>query len=384
MARLKFFLAAFIICLTVLQSYAQDARQPGNNTTTVSLLTCGPGNELYSVFGHTAIRVKNISQGFDVVFNYGTFDFDTPNFYLKFVKGDLKYFVSVSAFQDFLYTYQYYDRDVFEQVLNLSPVQKQYIAEELNNSLLPENREYTYKFIDRNCTTMVADIINKHIDGKISLQNSDSGKTNRTIIYENLDNKFYENLGINLIFGHRTDVPMYKLFLPKQLLEGVSNTTMPNGKALAQPVTTIYKSTTNQEKAAWWNNFYTYAIACLLLMVGSRYALLRNTLLAILGLIGFFFCFVGYYSYHAEITQNYNALLFNPLFLVLLYYSLFKKYKYAKVVGSICLLLVILYVIIMLSKPYLLMVLPLIALVIVVIFASIWPKQLKTVELYRK
>src|SRR4051812_2221318 len=96
----------FTLLFTPTASFAQV---PLSDMATVSLLTCGPGNELYSVFGHTAIRVHDPLRGMDVVYNYGTFDFDTPNFYLKFVKGDLKYFVSASSYDDFVYTYQYYN-----------------------------------------------------------------------------------------------------------------------------------------------------------------------------------------------------------------------------------------------------------------------------------
>jgi hypothetical protein len=111
----------FIFLSSTNKTFAQQL----SDKAFISLLTCGPGDELYSVFGHTAIRVNDPATGIDIVYNYGTFDFAAPNFYLKFVKGDLQYFVSVSSYRDFVYTYQYYDRDVYEQVLNLTPQQEQ-------------------------------------------------------------------------------------------------------------------------------------------------------------------------------------------------------------------------------------------------------------------
>jgi hypothetical protein len=375
---------ALLASLFILISLSQktNAQQlPLSDSATVSLLTCGPGNELYSIFGHTAIRIYDPLRGVDVVYNYGTFDFDTPNFYLKFVKGDLQYFVSASSYQDFVYTYQYYNRDVFEQKLNLSPEQQQQIATQLSNTLTSNDRFYTYKYFDRNCTTMVTDVLNKHIPGKISMKNSDEGKTYRKIVIEYLDNAFYENLGISLIFGFKTDRDMERLFLPKQLLEGISNTTTKTG-ALAEPTVTVYKSSAVPQTSLW-NNYYTYAIACLLLMVASSNKVVQRSLFALFGLLGLFFCTVGFYSYHIEISQNYNVLLINPLFLILLYFIFADKVNAAKLVTFICLGCVLLYVAFMFNKPHLIIVLPLIALVAVLLLRVLFP-QYKLIKYNRQ
>jgi len=357
----------FIFFLSFFKTSAQATL---SDDATVSLLTCGPGDELYSVFGHTAIRVYDPPHGIDVVYNYGTFDFNAPNFYLKFVKGDLQYFVSASSYQDFVYTYQYYNRDVFEQRLNLSPQQKQDIANDLSTTLTSDKRFYTYKYFDRNCTTMVADILNGHIPGKISIKNNDEGKTYRKIVIEYLDNSFYENLGISLIFGHKTDRDMERLFLPQQLLEGVNNTKI-NSVPLSQPVLTVFKSTA-KEQTSLWNNYYTYAAACLLLMIASRNKVVNRSLLAIFGLLGVFFTFVGLYSYHVEISQNYNALLINPFYLLLLYFIFTNNRRAGKTISYICFVCLIAYVIFMFNKPHLVIVLPLIVLITVLLLRIIF------------
>lgn len=363
------YLALFFTLL--LSPTASFAQVPLSDMASVSLLTCGPGNELYSVFGHTAIRVHDPLRGMDVVYNYGTFDFDTPNFYLKFVKGDLNYFVSASSYDDFVYTYQYYNRDVFEQQLNLTPIQKQKIADELSTTLNSDKRFYTYKYFDRNCTTMVADVINNTIPVKIAMKNKDEGKTYRKIVDEYLVNSFYENLGISLIFGFPTDRPMDRLFLPEQLLEGVSNT-KEGSTPLAQPAVTVYKSTAVAETSAW-NNYYTYAFVCILLMLVSINAVAHRSLLALFGLLGMFFCTVGFYSFHIEISQNYNALLINPLFLVLLYFIFSKNQKAIKTLNYICLSCIVVYIIFMFNKPHLVIVLPLVALILILLLRSLYP-----------
>lgn len=367
MRTFKVLLVAFLLLLPI--TFKTFAQIKLSDQAHVTLLTCGPGNELYSVFGHTAIRIYDPGTDYNIVYNFGTFDFDTPNFYLKFVKGDMQYFVSTSSYEDFVITYQAYNRDVYEQDLNLSQQEKQNITDELNNILLTDRRFYTYKFIDRNCTTMVADIINKYIPNRISLKNADSGKTNRKIIYEYLSNSFYENLGISLMFGYKTDKEMYKLFLPQQLLEGVSHTTVTAGP-LTKGAVTVFKST-QESQTSLWNNFYTYALACLLLMYFSKNRIVLRSLLAIFGLIGLFFCIVGFFSFHDEISQNYNALLINPLFLLLLVFVFTKNTKAIKLMVNLCFACLLIYIAFMLNKPHIFIIIPLLALVTVLLLRTL-------------
>lgn len=350
-----------ILLLTLFSvSVKTFAQTPLSDQANISLLTCGPGEELYSVFGHTAIRVYDPAIRFDVVYNFGTFDFDTPNFYPKFIKGDLQYFASASSYSDFVSAYEYYNRDVFEQVLNLTPQQKQSIADELAAILSSDRRFYTYKFIHRNCTTMVADILNKHIPGKISLKNSDTGMTYREILHNKVKNHFYEDLGINLAFGAPTDKVSEKLFLPDELMEGVSNTTTPLGP-LAKSTENVYKATV-EKPSFTFNNFYIFGLLCLLLIALTGKKLFQRSFLAIAGLMGIFFCALGLYSSHIELMYNYNALLFNPIFLLLLYFIISKRNKAVLITSYICLGLTSIYLILLINKPYLLSVLPILIL----------------------
>ncbi|RDI12167.1 DUF4105 domain-containing protein [Flavobacterium sp. AG291] len=348
------------LLFTLLVTVKTFAQTPLSPQAEISLLTCGPGKELYSVFGHTAIRVYDPANRFDVVYNFGTFDFDTPNFYPKFVKGDLQYFASASSYEDFVYTYQYYNRDVFSQELNLTHQQKQAIADELAAILGSDKRFYTYKFIHRNCTTMVADIINKHLPEKISLKNSDSGMTYREIIHKRLDGMFIEDLGINIAFGAPTDKTSEKLFLPDELLQGVNNTTTASGP-LAKSTETVFKATIEKQSFSF-NSIYVFGIACLLLLPLTGKKLFQRSFLAIFGLLGVFLSFLGMYSLHTELIYNYNALLFNPLFLILLYFIFSNKQKAIIITSYTCLALLGLYILLTLNKPHLLSLLPLIAL----------------------
>lgn len=366
-----------VLLLTLLSVSAKTFAQTQlSDQANVSLLTCGPGDEMYSVFGHTAIRVYDPATRFDVVYNFGSFDFDTPNFYGKFVKGDLQYFVTTGSYEDFVYTYVYYKRDVFEQVLNLTTAQKQNIANELNTIILSDKRFYTYQFIHRNCTTMVADIINNHINPKISLENTNKGKTYREILFDALKGHYYENLGISLVFGHKTDEIAQKLFLPNELMEGISNTKTAIGP-LAKATLTVNK-VSEEKNTSLWNNIYTLSTFCLLLMVFSKKKAVQRTFLAIFGLLGVFFCFVSFYSSHPELKLNYNMLLINPLFLLLLYFISRNKTKAILTTSYISLACIAAYIIMMLNKPHLLLVLPLITLTTVILLRIVFSNRQKT------
>lgn len=374
---MRSFKVLFVLILISLFSFKSYAQIPLSEKANITLLTCGSGNELYSVFGHTAIRVVDPATNTDTVYNFGTFDFSTPNFYLKFVKGDLQYFVSVSSYEDFVTQYVYYNRDVFEQVLNLTQAQKQQISNELSTSLLSDKRFYTYKFIDRNCTTMVSDIISKYA-GKISLENSDAGKTYREIIYSYLkDGHFYENLGIHLMFGHKTDQVQSKLFLPKELMEGVSNTTTANGP-LAQPTITIYKQKKTDEGFSFWNSYYSFALVMIILLALSGKKIIQVSFLTISGLLGILFCTMGFYSLHLELLLNYNALLLNPVALLLLFFMLRGNSKWIIRTIYAYLAMVAVYIVAVISKPHFIIVLPII-LVITAILIRLLFKARKSI-----
>src|SRR5688500_1732759 len=114
--------------------------------TRITLLTCGPGEELYSLFGHSALRVTDAT-GLDIIFNYGTFDFDDPQFYVKFVKGKLLYFVSTERFSDFRRSYQYENRSIIEQDLHLTCEERQRLFDALRINAREENKYYAYEFL---------------------------------------------------------------------------------------------------------------------------------------------------------------------------------------------------------------------------------------------
>lgn len=322
-----------------------------------SIITCDTGNETYSLFGHTAIRITDVENNLDVVYNYGAFDFATPNFVVKFTKGDLLYFAVAHSFSDFMNEYAYEQRSVFEQELIVPLALKQKLLDNLNTAMTSEERYYTYKFIDKNCTSMVVNLLNKTLGSNVVVKKTDTDKTYRTILYPYFENSFYEKLGTSIIFGKKVDQLGTSLFLPFELQKSLKVIQFENHPLCKESKTLLeYKK---QSPNSWWDNYYTFALLLVFIAVFNKKSIDLFYLVS-MGTLGVFFGLVGFYSFHQELSYNYNILLFNPTLLVLLYFQYTKNKKW---IINLCLfniILLLVYLVMMLNKIHLLIVLPLI------------------------
>lgn len=344
----KFLFLSLLLLSTI--GFSQNPKLSPN--TEVSVFTCGRGEELYSTFGHTALRIKDPINQLDVVYNYGYFDFRAENFYFKFVKGDLQYFMNVTSFEDFVFEYQSDRREVIEQTLNLPLEKKQEVFDALNAALLSKDRFYTYKFIDRNCTTMIVEKING-LYGQNEIQKVDDKTISyRTVLYPYFENYFWYKLGINIVFGAKTDQKAEKLFLPTELMHSLDKAKF-DGNPLASSKKTIVIGEEVPTEFSFFNSIYLIC-ALLLLIVLINKKFVFNLYLLTCGIFGVFLCLIGFYSEHQELLWNYNALLFNPLFVLVPFVSksLLKK------LNTALLIMLVIYIIIMLTKPHLMILFP--------------------------
>ena len=343
---------------TLLSTIAYSQNITLSEKAKVSILTCGLGPESYAMYGHTGIRIKDSLKGIDIVYNYGAFDFSTPNFIGKFVKGDLQYFVTYGNFIDFYYNYQYENREIIEQELNLTPLQIRDLYQQLYQSVFSEERFYTYKFIDRNCTTMVVDKING-ILGKEYIKSNTTNQSYREILYPYMTD-FYMKLGIQLIFGTKVDEPATRLFLPYEFIDAISATKV-NGNLIEKNKTTLLKVTQSELPFNWLNSIYSL-ITILLILVFLNKKWIQISYFILAGILGVFFSLVGLYSLHEEVLWNYNILLFNPLLLVFAWYL--KKGIKDRIVlfGKVILALLLVYLAYMTTKIHFEIVWPFIAL----------------------
>jgi hypothetical protein len=330
---------------------------PLSKDAKISVITCGLGNESYSFFGHTAIRVADPANNIDVVYNYGTFDFRTPNFVAKFAKGDLQYFATAHPFGDFMNDYTYEKRSVFEQELLIPLELKQKLFDKLNKTIFSEDRFYTYKFIDKNCTSMVVDVINSSLNGTVITKKGDTDITYRAILFPYFDGHFYEKLGTSIIFGTKVDQLGTKIFLPFELKNSLEKTSFQNHPLVGKSKTLLLFE--KETPASWWNNIYTY-LFILAFVVLAHNKIVDKIYLFILSLMGIFFVVVGFYSFHQELALNYNVLLFSPLLLILIVLSLLKNKRWTYRFAVLHVLFLIAYSLFMINKAHFLIVFPMI------------------------
>ena len=171
----------------------------------VSLLTCSPGTEVYSLYGHTAIRVKSYTTGEDWVFNYGVFSFNRPNFIWRFTRGECDYQIGALPFAYFAEEYEGRGSAVYQQVLNLRASEKERLWTLLVENMRPENREYRYNFLYDNCTTRARDRIEEAVEGKIIYPEQDTVRTYREIIHQYTAQHPWAELGNDICLGAESD-----------------------------------------------------------------------------------------------------------------------------------------------------------------------------------
>ncbi len=218
-----------ITALLIVMGVVQGMAQPDTINLRISILTCAQGDQIYSAFGHTAIRVQWPEARIDRVYNYGTFDYAQPLFALKFARGYLDYALSLYNFRLFSYEYIRGRRQVEEQTLNLSGKQKQELFDFLDWNAREENRYYRYNFLDDNCATRIRDILEKTCGSSISMPDTTYNFTLRQAINSHLDKMPWLRMGISLLMGLPVDQKATRetaMFLPQYLYETLHETSI--------------------------------------------------------------------------------------------------------------------------------------------------------------
>lgn len=245
------------LCIGVVSCLMMHAAMPLSERAQIALLTCTPGSELYSRYGHTSIRVTDPANHLDVVFNYGCFSFDTDHFYYKFVKGETYYELGVEDAASFLTDYQIEHRPVFFQVLNLNYAQRQQLFDRLVENAKPQNCKYLYNFVFDNCATRPYYIIKEVIgDSILSPYEGWTGKSFREFIHTYTGEGSWEDFGINMVFGRRADEPMtneQRLFLPEELMNYLSKATTIDGIPV---VSRQFTGEFTHPRVPWYKTWY--------------------------------------------------------------------------------------------------------------------------------
>lgn len=339
-------------------SYAQK-----RDSIQFSLLTCSPGTEIYSLFGHTAIRYQNYTQNKDIVFNYGMFSFSSPNFIYRFVKGETDYQLGVNDFRSFEAEYMFRGSSVYQQILNLTYEEKLKLQNLLFTNYLPQNRVYRYNYFYDNCTTRARDQIEKCIDGNVEYPTSVPDKTFRGIIHEFTKGFDWEEFGIDLCLGAGADKPIgirQQMFSPFYMRSFAESAFIKDENGNNRPLVLREEVIVDADAVdAAESSFPFSPIAC------ATFFLFLNVVIAFVqivrkkiywfwdlilylsqGLAGCIIAFLFFFSIHPTVDSNWLILLFNPIPLFYLPFMVYNDIKRKKdkwhVINSVYLTLFIL------------------------------------------
>lgn len=333
-------LILWLLCIHLsLSSYGQG----DSCSLHISLLTCSPGGELYSTFGHTAIRVTDQQAGTDVVFNYGTFNDSDPDFYLKFIRGLMLYALSSSSFADFIEEYREEQRGVIEQVIQLDCREKQKLLKALQINLQKENRYYNYYFHSDNCTTRARDIISVNASSAVQFKNilPEEVPSYRHLIHEYLNKggQLWSKFGIDVLLGSNLDkkvTNMGAMFLPDYLVKGFDSAEV-RQQPLVTPTQTLVPATAIFDHSSWFTPVSFFSILFLVIAVVSLHSKTKQAkfwrifdmiFFLLLGVLGMLLVTLWTIRVDDVCRNNYNVFWASPTHLLVPLLLLTKKRKW--------------------------------------------------------
>jgi hypothetical protein len=305
----------------------------------VSLLTCQPHEEIYSLYGHTAIRYHDLRNGEDWAFNYGVFNFHAPHFAFRFVFGLTDYELGVVPTKIFQSEYHRFGSMVTEQVLNMTAEEKQVIYDALAENYQEENRIYRYNYFYDNCTSRARDMIERCIRGQVIYQERpDYTPTYRQMVHDCTQGHPWTTWGIDFLLGLKADwktTLREQEFLPNNLMYDFSRAQIARNDGRYTPLVRETRTLVPAGVQMVEKDFPLTPFEC-------------SILLAVISLIIFTFewkrkktykwwdialmipqsimgcvLFIMIFSQHPTTNINLQILLFNPLPLLFIY----KVYK---------------------------------------------------------
>ena len=359
---IRFFYTTFVALLMLFNSEASASPLPDLSlseisdsalaSVEISLLTCKPHEEVYSLYGHTAIRILDTEGGRDMVVNWGVFDSTQPNFVYHFVLGETDYMMAMVPTERFLREYYYYGSEVVQQKLNMTTQEKRKILAILDEYSKPENKIYRYNFYYDNCTTRARDVIVEAMDGKVEYpawKNLKGDETFRDIIHAKNSGYPWCEWGNDFLLGMGSDAnmtPSERQFIPEMLEKDFDSACVvePDGtrKPLVETTSILLPAGQSMADSMAGFPFSPMACAVLLLMVVvaltlcEKYVIRREIkwldylLFDVLGLLGLLLV-VMMFSEHPTVRVNLQIFLFCPLWLVL--YSPFFRWKHREKVA---------------------------------------------------
>lgn len=303
--------------------------QTAGDSIRVSLITCSPGHEVYELYGHTALRCENLTTGEDVVFNYGIFSFSQPHFIWRFVRGECDYIVMGVDWDYFPAEYAERGSSVTAQVLNLTRDEANRLYRNLQENCLPENRTYRYNFLLNNCTTMVRDMIERSIDGRIAYLPLPEKQTYRQILHQYAPQGSWEAEGNDFLLGAAVDTVVTDraaMFAPEYMMHMADEAQVYATDGSLRPLVkeTITLLEPRETEKPELLPLSALSVGLLLLAINLLVGLLEYktgwmwwlwdvVLLFAQGAVGVLLTFMHFFSTHPAVDSNWLLWPFSPL-----------------------------------------------------------------------
>lgn len=322
----------------------------------ISVLTCSKGDDLYNTFGHTGIRVKDPANQLDIVFNYGMFSFggsswqDQVSFGFEFARGKLEYWLGVEQFSNFLYSYQYQERWVYEQVLNISLSEKQDLFDALLVNYEPENRAYQYDFFFDNCSSRVRDMLVSSLGPVFGEDGSpiheQTEKSFIDLINPYIVGKPWLDLGMDVMLGIHSSrkASRYEyMFLPYHLMNQID--AAEGLVASEQMIVTAPDRPIGEAKFSLLSPLAMFSYMFILIAAityrnwkrGKHAFIIDRLLYLVTGLMGTLFLMMWLFTDHIAAYANLNMFWALPLNLIALFFLKNPKWEmYFRIAAGLC------------------------------------------------
>ena len=317
----------------IMQQSPQSSSKEENkqDSITVSLVTYYPGSMEYELYGHAGIKVS-FANGHGIFYNYGIFDFNSPNFVYRFIKGETDYMVKGYSTE---YMLRGYDRrKVVEQVLNLSQEQAQRAYRYLVNNALPWNATYRYNYVLDNCSTRPRDIIEMATGGTLEYPEMKDTTTFRQMMHKYNANYSWSQFGIDIALGTGLDrIVTYReqMFVPMVLMDACAGATFErDGKRVPLVAETIILNNGSEQgdilsPTKWWATpmsvfllllVVVIALTCKDLHRGKVTRWFDSVLYGLMSLYGVLLFFLIFISTHEATSPNWNGVWINPFYII--------------------------------------------------------------------
>jgi hypothetical protein len=330
----------FIILLLLSVSGSSVFAQSSNDTLAY-LITCGPGTETYSIYGHSALRIVIPEKQTDVVYNWGVFDFNTKNFAWKFAKGRLDYMLIAEPPRGFLQEYFFEKRYVYSQKININPVETRKLVELINENLKPENVKYRYDFFYDDCSTRIRDLLEKSIGEKLKYPPPETEKipTFRDMVARYQNPYPWLRFGVDLIMGSTSDKKSRfrdRMFLPLDLKDGLSKLTVQRSDKRI-PLLQNHEVLVDFEAPVIKQNFliappfiFTLVIIIVLILAALTKSrkiirIIDITIYSVFSLLSVLMIFFNFFTDHEQMKWNLNIIWLNPFIIICLILLILNK-----------------------------------------------------------